>query len=206
MIAVKWLYLLCTGLFMLDAMACLAQKDKLAEFDFYIVHHRGDTIRDGIVKITIRQNRFGHIALAEYESGAKYRYNSRDIRAFSYVESYFSLATFKKVYTFHEVQTLVLNDSVKNWRTPIFYEKLDECNGKILYRWLESDGTDSSFEYVIMENNVLKYKLRSSRKHIRGSLSDLMPDCLRQIDEKVWPRWAHRKYKGKQPEKPEGWQ
>lgn len=204
MIAVKWLYLLCTGLFLLDALGCLAQK-RLEGFDFYIVHPRADTIRDGIVKITINHNRFGHVAYVTYESGTKYRYNSRDIVAFSLVSPYTSLPTFKTKYTYHEVETLVLNDSVKHWRTPAFYEKVAECNDRILYRRFELWGEDHPFEYLVMENNILKYELNGGRDRMRESLLSLMPDCMRQIDERVWPRWAHRQYKGKRPETPDNW-
>jgi hypothetical protein len=170
-------------------------------FDLYIVPHRGDTIRENIAKIFLHENRYGHVAFVKYTDGSKARFGAKDLKAFSFIESYSSFFGFNTKYTYHQVQTLMLADSTMKIRTPRFYEKIATCNGHTLYRDFV-DNENEYWRYLVAAGNVLKYELPSRRNRLREALEKLMPDCLMESDYILWPKWASQHYKGNAPVKP----
>ncbi len=169
-------------------------------FDLYIVPHRGDTIREGIQKIFFHHGRRGHLAWVKYKDGTKRRYSSTDLKAFSFVDSGGWFLWWRLNNTYHQVQVLKLNDKKKN-TTPHFYEPIASCNGHTLYLDFGWDD-DSPLRLLMATGNILKYEFRYKKKPTRDYLMQHMPDCMREIDERLWPKWAKNNYEKVAPKKP----
>lgn len=174
---------------------------QLPDFDFYLVPHRGDTIREGIKVIYLHYGRYGHVAWVRYEDGTKRRYASKDLKAFSFAKNHGSFFGRQFGFTYHQVESLTFVDSTKKIRTPHFYERIHTCNGHTLYRDFGYDD-EEIFRYLVASGNIMKYELPRRTPAVRTSIQKLMPDCAREIEFRLWPKWASRYYRKHAPPKP----
>ncbi len=192
---VKWVCLI--ALMFWGAETAKAQYEN---YDLYIVPYRGDTLRAGIQKIFLHHTRHGHVAWVKYEDGCKRRYNYKDIKAFSFIEVRGSFLWWRFSDIYRQVQVLNLNENEKT-ATPHFYETIASCNGHTLYLDFNSD-EDQPMRLLMSVGSVLKYDFRYNRTASRDYILKFMPDCVREVDEKLWPKWAKNYYSKTAPKKP----
>lgn len=170
-------------------------------FDYYYVPYRGDTIREGIVKIDLRHKRkVGLVARIRFINGKVLRLGSREVRAFSFV-SYTNIK-FRMRAIYHQVEVLPFSNLDGKPRVSKFYETLGECNGYKLYREIHWD--DQYWRYLLSRNGVMIEEIHPHRRNdTREHLAEIMPDCLQQLDYALWPGWAMKHYRPAAPVKPQ---